>query len=123
MSARVLIVDDESVTRRLVTFALKSINVETISAGDGLQAIRFAEQQPFDLAIVDINLPDIDGFEVIERLKQIDHMRDVPMLMFTARSHHDDELRAQEVGAVGFFYKPFSTQDLRDLVQRYTSGE
>ncbi len=121
MSARILIVDDESVTRRLVTFTLKSINVESVSAENGLQAIDFAEQGQFDLALVDINLPDIDGFEVVERLKQIDHMRDVPILMFTARSHQGDELRAQEVGAVGFFYKPFSTQDLRDLVRRYTA--
>lgn len=119
MPTQILVVDDESVTRRVVTLALKSIDIEAISAVDGQDAISLATQQPFAMAIVDINLPDIDGFEVTRQLKKIAHMREVPIIIFTARNNPSDEANAAEVGAVGFLYKPFSTQELRDLVKQH----
>ena len=116
MRAKILVIDDESVTCRVVTFTLKSINIEVVSASSGAAGIALAEASPFDMAIVDINLPDFDGFEVIRRMKQVSHMQDVPMIVFTARSDPGDEQAASEVGAVGSLYKPFSTQELREMV-------
>lgn len=115
MSAKVLIVDDESVTRRIVAYTLQKIGIESVDAVDGMDALSRAENEYFDLAIVDINLPNMDGFEVTRRLKQLD--ASLPVVIFTARNEQSDELRAMEVGAVGFLYKPFSTQELRELVQ------
>ncbi len=119
MSRKVLVVDDESVTRRVVTFALKSINVEVIDAEDGTQALELAQEHDLQLAIVDINLPDIDGFTVLHKLKQMPHLQDVPIIIFTARNHMGDEDTARQMGASGFLYKPFSTQELRDLVTHH----
>jgi DNA-binding response OmpR family regulator len=116
MSAKILVIDDESVTRRLVTHALKKVDVETVGAADAAEALRLAEAHDFALALVDINLPDMDGFTLIKHLKAIPHMNQVPMLVFTARNNADDRMLATESGAIGFFYKPFSTQELRDLV-------
>jgi CheY-like chemotaxis protein len=115
----VLVVDDESVTRRLVGHTLKSLNVEVVGAEDGGEAITLAGENTPALVLVDINLPDIDGFGLIQQLKALPNMANVPMIMFTARNHSGDALRAKEVGAAGFLYKPFSTQELRDLVTRY----
>lgn len=115
----ILIVDDESVTRRLVSFALKNMNIETIDVEDATQAIQSAHDQLFELAIIDINLPDMDGFSLIKNLKQIPHMTHIPYIIFTARNNEDDTLLAKEVGAVGFLYKPFSTQELRNLVKQH----
>jgi two-component system, OmpR family, response regulator ResD len=117
MTHHILVVDDESVTRRVVMHALKSLAVEVTEAEDGTTALALAQQvNAFDLAIVDINLPDMDGFTVIRRLRQLPHLRQTPMIIFTARNHPGDATEALEVGAANFLYKPFSMQTLRDMV-------
>ena len=117
MNPSILVIDDESVTRRVVIHALKTMAIEVKSAENGTQALQIAEETKLSLAIVDINLPDIDGFEVMRRLQTIQPA--LPMICFTARNHPGDEVTAQEVGAVDFLYKPFSTQELRDLVKKH----
>lgn len=92
MSRQVLVIDDESVTRRLVTFTLKSANVEVISAENGAEALQLAEQYDIQLALVDINLPDIDGFTLLKQLKALPHLADIPIYIFTARNRPDDKL-------------------------------
>jgi CheY-like chemotaxis protein len=119
MTHTLLVVDDESTTRRLVMFTLKSLNIQVIGAEDGLAALEIASSQPISMMLVDINLPGMDGFTLIERLKAIPQLKDVPLITFTARNHPDDEARARELGAIGFLYKPFSTQELRNLVSVY----
>lgn len=119
MSIKILVVDDESVTRRVVTYALKSINIEVIDAENGTQALELAQEHELQLAIVDINLPDMDGFTVMQKLKRIPHLQDIPMIIFTARNHAGDEDTALQMGASGFLFKPFSTQELRDLVTHH----
>lgn len=116
MAARVLLVDDESVIQRVVTHTLKTLDIEVIGVMNGQDAYAFAQEQTIDLAIIDINLPDVDGFTLIEHLRTLPTMQEVPFIIFTARSHGDDAARAQELGAAGFIYKPFSTQELRSLV-------
>lgn len=114
----VLVVDDESVTRRIVTHTLKTLNIEVVGAEDGIQALSLAAEHTLSLAIVDINLPDMDGFTVVRRLRAMPQMQNVPIVMFTARNHPGDEAAALEIGATGFLYKPFSTQELRELVKK-----
>ncbi|GAB4508371.1 MAG: hypothetical protein OHK0046_00560 [Anaerolineae bacterium] len=115
----ILVVDDESVTRRVVTHALSILQVEVMGAGSGEEALALAEQHHFDLAIVDIHLPDVDGFEVMYQLRQMQHLQVMPIIVFTARTHPGDDAAAAEVGASGFLYKPFSTQEIRELVTYY----
>ncbi|MDX2141275.1 MAG: response regulator [Chloroflexota bacterium] len=117
MTQRILVVDDEIVTRRLVGHALKPLNVEVVGAEDGTSALTIArENEAFDLAIVDINLPDMDGFTVIRQLRGMPHLLEMPIILFTARSHPGDATEAIEVGAADLLYKPFSMQGLRDMV-------
>jgi CheY-like chemotaxis protein len=115
----VLVVDDESVTRRIVIHALKALNIDVIAAEDGTQALALAQESSIVLAIIDINLPDMDGFAVVKALKAMPHMENVPVVMFTARNHPGDEQSALELGASGFLYKPFSTQELREMVSKH----
>lgn len=117
MNPSMLVVDDESVTRRLVIHALRTMPVDVKGAENGTEALRIAQEQELVLAIIDINLPDIDGFELMRRLKAIQPT--LPMITFTARNHPGDEVAAQEAGAVDFLYKPFSTQELRELVTKH----
>lgn len=119
MSVQVLVIDDESVTRRVVMYALKSLDIEVIGAADGIQALELAKTHSLALAIVDINLPDMDGFEIIRHLKSMPSIQHIPIILFTARNQPGDEIAALEAGAAGFLYKPFSTQELRDMVKRH----
>jgi two-component system chemotaxis response regulator CheY len=119
MTLKLLVVDDESITQRLVMYTLKPLGIEVLGAGDGATALELAATQPIGMMLVDINLPEMDGFALIEQLKAMPHLKDVPLVTFTARNHTEDETRAKELGAVGFLYKPFSTQELRNLVSAY----
>lgn len=119
MSRTLLVVDDESTTRRLVMYTLKSLNVEVIGADDGQSALELASSHSIGMMLVDINLPEMDGFTLIQKLKAIPHLREVPLITFSARSNPQDEAYARELGAAGFLSKPFSTQELRTLVSHY----
>ena len=121
MTKRILVVDDEAVTRRLVTFTLKVFPVEVEAVENGELALEAASKGSFDLAFVDINLPDIEGFDLVQQLHATTNMANTPIFLFTARNNADDHARAIEIGAVGFLYKPFSTQELRGLVTKYLS--
>lgn len=116
----ILVVDDESVTRRIVAHTLKPIDIQVDGAGDATEALSLAESGQYAMALVDINLPDIDGFALTRQLKALPQMQDTPIVIFTARNHREDALLAHECGAVGLLYKPFSTQELRDLVKKHT---
>lgn len=115
----ILVVDDESVTRRVVSHALKTLDIETLGAADATEAYQLAQENPISLALIDINLPDVDGFTLITHLRELPHMANIPMIIFTARNNPEDELVAKEHGAVGFLYKPFSTQELRTLISQH----
>lgn len=117
----ILVVDDESVTRRIVSHTLKPIDILVDGAGDATEAMDLARTQEYAMALVDINLPDMDGFALTRQLKALPQMADKPVVIFTARNHREDAMLAHECGAVDLLYKPFSTQELRDLVIKYTS--
>lgn len=116
MAGTILVVDDESATRRLVGYTLKSLEIAVLDAGDGKAALHVAMTNPLNLILVDINLPGMDGFKLIERLQEQPETRDIPVVMFTARNHPDDERKARALGVSTFLYKPFSTQELRSTV-------
>jgi DNA-binding response OmpR family regulator len=115
----ILVIDDESVIRRLVTFALKPLNIEVLTAENATTALEIANRREISLLLVDVNLPDMDGFRLIQELRKIPHTARIPIVSFTARNDPDDEMRAREVGAIDLLYKPFSMQELRDVVTKY----
>ena len=118
MSPLILVVDDELIIQRLVNHTLRILNVELASALDGQTALEIVRTTRPDLALVDINLPDMDGFTLMESFKALPNMIGVPMVAFTARNDPEDEARALALGAEGLLYKPFSTAELREMVQR-----
>jgi two-component system OmpR family response regulator len=119
MGFTILVVDDELIIQRLVAHTLRVLNVELESALDGRTALEIARTTRPGLALIDINLPDMDGFTLMESFEAIPHMAGVPMIAFTARNDPEDEARALALGAKGLLYKPFSTAELRELVQRF----
>src|SRR3990170_1936562 len=104
-SARILLVDDEHSVQTLLTYPLRKDGYEVISARDGREALdRFAEQR-FDLVVLDVMLPRLDGIEVCRRLRS---RSQVPIIMLTAKDDEIDKVVGLEMGADDYITKPFS---------------
>jgi len=113
-SARILLVDDEQAIQTLLSYPLRKDGYEVISATDGQEALlRFAEQR-FDLVVLDLMLPGLDGIEVCRRLRA--HSQ-VPIIMLTAKGDEIDKVVGLEVGADDYITKPFSMREFRSRVK------
>ena len=113
-SARILLVDDERSVQTLLTYPLRKDGYEVVSALDGREALeRFAEQR-FDLVVLDIMLPRLDGIEVCRRLRG---RSQVPIIMLTAKDDEVDKVTGLEMGADDYITKPFSVREFRSRVR------
>jgi len=113
----VLVADDDPDIRSLVTLRLERSGYEVVAAGDGEQALAAALERTPDLALLDVMMPKLDGYEVTERLRQEEATRHLPVILLTARVQETDIARGVEAGADDYVKKPFSTSELRDRVQ------
>ena len=103
-----LLVDDEPANIQIVNSILKDI-YKTRIATNGAKALELASQAPApDLILLDVMMPEMNGYEVCSRLKSADHTRDIPVIFLTGRTEIDDETKGFEVGAVDYIHKPFS---------------
>jgi DNA-binding response OmpR family regulator len=113
-SARILLVDDEQSIQTLLSYPLRKEGYEVVQATDGRQALdRFAEQ-PFDLVVLDLMLPQIDGLEVCRRLRT---HSSVPIIMLTAKSEEIDKVVGLEIGADDYITKPFSLREFSSRIK------
>ncbi|MFC7404513.1 response regulator transcription factor [Georgenia alba] len=107
---RLLVVDDEPSIRELLSASLKFAGFEVVTAEDGNAALRAAAETPPDLVVLDIMLPDMDGFTVLRRLRA--HQADVPVLFLTARDDMNDKVQGLTVGGDDYVTKPFSLEEV-----------
>ncbi|MGI9021212.1 MAG: response regulator [Solirubrobacterales bacterium] len=113
-SGRILLVDDEQSVQTLLTYPLRKDGYEVVSARDGREALdRFAEQR-FDLVVLDIMMPRLDGIEVCRRLRA---RSQVPIIMLTAKDDEIDKVLGLEMGADDYITKPFSVREFRSRVR------
>jgi DNA-binding response OmpR family regulator len=113
----VLVADDDPDILSLVTLRLERSGYDVVSAGDGEQALERARTRAPDLALLDVMMPKLDGYEVTARLRQEEATRHLPVILLTARVQESDIARGVEAGADDYVKKPFSTHELRDRVQ------
>jgi len=109
-ATKVLIVDDEAGVRELLKDALRLAGFEPQSVGDGMSALTLLRTFTPDIMIIDINMPLMDGFELVERLRKIGN--DVPVLMLSARADRVDVTRGLTLGADDYVTKPFGLEEL-----------
>jgi DNA-binding response OmpR family regulator len=113
-TARILLVDDEESIQTLLTYPLRKEGYEVVSARDGSEALeRFAEDH-FDLVVLDLMLPGLDGIEVCRRMRA---RSQVPIIMLTARDDEFDKVLGLEIGADDYVTKPFSVREFRSRVK------
>lgn len=108
----ILIVEDEAHIRDMIKFALQHANFVTVDAENTKQAeYQIADQVP-DLVLLDWMLPDVSGIEFTKRLKRNPNMRDVPIIMLTAKAEEDSKVKGLDAGADDYITKPFSPREL-----------
>jgi len=108
--ARLLVVDDEPGIRDLLTTSLRFAGFEVFAAEDGAQALKLAELHRPDLVVLDVMLPDLDGFTVTRRLRE--RGREMPVLFLTARDETSDKVAGLTVGGDDYVTKPFSLEEV-----------
>jgi DNA-binding response OmpR family regulator len=113
----VLVADDDEDIRSLVSFRLQRSGYRVLVASDGEEALALALEHTPDLAVLDVMMPKLDGYEVVRRLRGEDATRAMPVILLTARAQEADVARGFESGADDYLRKPFSPQELRARVQ------
>jgi DNA-binding response OmpR family regulator len=113
-AARILLVDDEDAVQKLLTYPLRKEGYEVVGAVDGREALDAFAAQRFDLVILDIMLPRLDGIEVCRRLRSRSR---VPIIMLTAKDDEVDKVLGLEMGADDYITKPFSVREFRSRVK------
>ncbi|MEO6857139.1 MAG: response regulator transcription factor [Solirubrobacteraceae bacterium] len=108
-TARVLVVDDEHALRRLLRLYLEREGYEVVEADDGLDALSLLRRGGIDLALVDVMLPELDGFEVLRRIRT---ESGIPIILVTARGEEAQRIAGLELGADDYVVKPFSAPEV-----------
>jgi DNA-binding response OmpR family regulator len=125
-AGRVLVVEDDPHIRELVVLHLGLEGLHTVSAPDGTEGLRLARSEPFDLIILDVMLPGLDGITVLRAIRREGHLKDVPVLMLTARREESDKVNGLESGADDYLTKPFGVREfiarVRALLRRRRSA-
>ncbi len=114
----ILLVEDEPVIRELVSSMLSDGTVDVVCAADGVEGLKLAKSRPFQLILMDVVLPQLDGVSVCRILKKDPSTARVPLYMLTAKAKKADVDSATAAGADGYIQKPFRGTELMALVER-----
>lgn len=118
---KILTVDDSRTILKMLDVTLSSAGYEIEQAEDGLFGLAALEEFDPDVIITDINMPRLDGFGFIERVRRNDRYRGVPILVLTTESGADKKDRARKAGATGWIVKPFDPSKLIDAIGRVSA--
>ncbi len=119
MSKRFLIVDDSASIRQLVTFALNDAGYEVVAAVSGEQAVSLLSGNRFDMVITDLNMPEMDGIELIKKIRGTADCKFIPIIMLTTEAQDDMKRQGKDAGASGWIVKPFSPEQLLNVVKKF----
>lgn len=114
---RILIVEDEESLLKLESILLSSRGYHVTGVKDGLAALKALTENSFDLVLLDIMMPGIDGFEVCRRIRENPQTKDLPVVMLTAKKSAVDQARGLEIGADAYITKPFKSVKIMDMIE------
>ena len=124
---RILVVEDSASMRSFVRNALesdsRSAGVDVVEASSGFEALRLLPRGPYDLVITDINMPDINGLELISFIRKSESHKATPVLIISTQSSERDRARSLSLNANGYLTKPFSQETLQTEVWRFLPND
>jgi DNA-binding response OmpR family regulator len=114
----VLVVDDERSIRLLCRVNLSASGMDVLEAENGLTALELARRERPDLVLLDVMMPDVDGWTVARELADDERTREIPIVFLTARAEAADQRMGQQLGGVGYLVKPFDPVTIGEFVER-----
>ena len=113
----VLVVDDNRINRMKLLRALKEEKYDTCEAAGGKEALEVLQSREIHLVLLDILMPDVDGFQVLEQMQSNQQLKEIPVIMVSAIDEQEDVERCLNMGAKGYISKPFDTGEMKDRVK------
>jgi len=120
---RVLYVEDNADNRMLVRRILMAYDIDVDEADNALDGIRMADENPPDLILMDLSMPHMDGLTAMQRIREIAHLKDVPMVALTANVREGDREMSLNAGANGYIGKPIDVDKFPDQVLSFVKGK
>jgi two-component system chemotaxis response regulator CheY len=121
MAKTILVVDDSPTVRKFVSVSLSMQGFRVVTACDGMDALEQLPAQSVDLVITDLNMPHMDGFELIKSLRESPTYRDLPVIILTSASDEMSKQHSQQLGVHSYLQKPFSLEKIQYEVSKYLS--
>jgi len=125
MAQKILVVDDSPTVVKFVSFSLKNSGFDVITARDGMEAVEKLStiSDDIDLIITDLNMPNLDGYGLIDTLRQNDKHKQTPIIVLTSEEGEEDRRKGVDVGASSYLVKPFRSAILLEEVSKYLEIE
>lgn len=118
MSKNIMTVDDSSSVRQMVNFTLKEAGFDVVEAVDGSDAVEKLSDSPVQMVITDLNMPNMDGIELIRWIRSNPDHKFIPVIMLTTESQESKKSEGKAVGATGWIVKPFQPDQLLAVVKK-----
>ena len=119
MAKTFLVVDDSASMRQLITFAMQDAGYEVLLAENGNDALGKLGGAKIDMVITDLNMPDMDGIELIAQLRGMPAYKFVPIVMLTTEAQDEKKMQGKAAGASGWIVKPFTPEQLLNVVRKF----
>jgi two-component system, chemotaxis family, chemotaxis protein CheY len=119
MPGSILVVDDSATVRKFVSVSLTMQGFKVVTANDGMDALEKLPGQQFDLIITDLNMPNMDGFELIKSLRQNNEYSGIPIIILSSLADEPSKASSTELGVDSYLVKPFSLEKIQYEVSKY----
>jgi len=116
---KILVIEDEDALREFISDYFIEKNIDVVTAKNGKEGIYTARKELPDLIVLDIILPELSGWDVCKEIKKDERLKKIPVIMLTANSHPEHNLLGKSLGAVEYITKPFSIEELDEVVSKY----
>ena len=121
MSKQVLVVDDSATVRKFVSVSLSMQGFTVVTACDGMDALEKLPKGKFDLVITDLNMPTMDGFELIKALRESPEFHDLPVIILSSLADRANKEQGATLNVLSYVVKPFSLEKIQYEVEKYLS--
>jgi len=122
MPKKILVVDDEQDILAVITARLEQKGYQVIAASDGLEGLEKAEKEKPHLILVDVSIPQMNGFQMVQLLQQYESLKTIPVIVITASRQKDEAAWREQVGVEQFILKPFEAKELLEKVEEALHG-